>query len=82
MSVTKERKVNEAPIAADLDTLRDYGHVLNKIIDGWPVILTADIPAGTPSLDGLVILEAAGGSNRNIVFFAGGNRYRVTGSLF
>jgi len=81
VALEKERKVNESPVVADLSTLRQYGHVLNKIIDGWPVVATASLPAGAPSLDGLVLIENAGGT-RNLVFYAGGNRYRVAGSSF
>jgi len=77
--VTRERKVNEAPVVADLNVLREFGHAINKLIDGPPVVLTADLPAASPTLDGMVVVENAGGATRNLIFYAGGNRYRIAG---
>ena len=79
MAITKERKVNEALTVADVNTLREMGHAINKLIDGPPVVLTADLPAPSPTLDGMVVVENAGGATRNLIFYAGGNRYRIAG---
>lgn len=80
--VTKERKVNEAPIVADVNTLREYGHLLNKIVDGPPVVLTADLPPANPILDGLLVVEQGAGSTRNLVIYCSGLRVRFTGTNF
>ena len=79
MALEKERKVNESPVVPDLSTLRQYGHAINKLIDGPPVVLTANLPPASPTLDGLVVVENAGGATRNLIFYAGGNRYRISG---
>jgi hypothetical protein len=79
MAIAKERQVNESPVAGDLNTLREFGHAINQLISGPPVVLTTNLPAASALLDGLVLVENAGGSNRNIVFYAGGNRYRISG---
>jgi len=38
VALEKERKVNESPVVPDLSTLRQYGHAINKLIDGPPVV--------------------------------------------
>lgn len=82
MAITKERKVNEAPTVADVNVLREFGHAINKLIDGPPVVLTADLPAASASLDGLVVLEQGAGSTRNLVVYSTGLRIRLTGASF
>lgn len=77
--ITKERKVNEAPSVADVNVLREFGHAINTLIDGPPVVLTANLPAASAALDGLVVVENAGGATRNLIVYTGGNRYRISG---
>jgi len=79
MAITKERKVNEAPFVVDIPTLREHGHAINTLLDGPAVVTTANLPPGAASLDGLILVENAGGSARNLIFYAGGNRYRISG---
>jgi len=83
MEISRERKVNESPTdAADLRVLRDFGHAINKLIDGPPVVLTADLPAASPQLDGLMVVEQGAGSTRNLVVYTTGLRIRFTGTSF
>lgn len=44
-----------------------------------PVILTANLPAAGAAQDGLVIVENGGAGNGNIVFYVGGQRFRIDG---
>ena len=82
VTITKERKVNEAPVAADLNTLREFGHAINELLDGPPPVLTANLPAADAKLDGLVVMEDLTGGNFNLVIYMGGSRIRFTGSSF
>jgi len=82
MALEKERKVNESPVVADLSTLRQYGHVINKLIDGPLVVLTANLPAADPKLDGLMLVEQGAGSTRNLIIYSTGLRIRFSGSSF
>ncbi len=82
MAITKERQVNEAPTVADVNVLREFGHAINKLIDGPPVVLTANLPAPSSALDGLVVVEQGAGSTRNLVVYSTGLRIRLTGASF
>ena len=84
MAIEKERQVNESPRESDVDVpiLREFGHALNQIIKGWPVVATANLPAADPKLDGMVVIEQGAGSTRNIVAYATGLRIRFTGTNF
>lgn len=44
-----------------------------------PVILTANLPAADANNDGLILIEDAGAGNRNIMIYAGGQRFRIDG---
>jgi Pectate lyase superfamily protein len=53
------------------------------ILDGQvriPVLATANLPAAGSAWDGLFVIEDAGRGNRNLVFYAGGRRFRVDGA--
>jgi len=82
VAITKERKVNESPNAAHLSLLREYGHAINKFIDGPPVVLTANLPAASAALDGLMLVEQGAGSTRNLIVYTTGLRIRFTGASF
>ena len=84
MAIEKERKVNESPRPSDLDVplVREFGHAINKLIDGPPVVLTADLPAADPKLDGLIVFEDLTGGNFNLIAYALGSRFRFTGTSF
>ena len=44
-----------------------------------PVIATASLPAASASLNGTIIIEDAGTGDRNLVVYAGGQRFRIDG---
>lgn len=44
-------------------------------------VLTASLPAGSASEDGRILIENAGGSNRNIIIYDGGLRFRILGGV-
>jgi hypothetical protein len=52
---------------------------------GWvpagrhPVVATASLPAAAAAQDGRVLIEDAGAGDRNLVVYAGGQRFRIDG---
>jgi len=44
-----------------------------------PVVLTANLPAASADMDGAVVIEDAGAGDRNIILYAGGQRFRIDG---
>ena len=44
-----------------------------------PVIATADLPAAAASMNGTVLIEDAGAGDRNLIVYAGGQRFRIDG---
>jgi hypothetical protein len=44
-----------------------------------PIVLTANLPAPGPAQDGKLFIEDSGTGDRNIVLYAGGQRFRVDG---
>lgn len=44
-----------------------------------PVIATASLPAAGATNDGLVVIEDAGAGDRNLIVYAGGQRFRIDG---
>lgn len=45
------------------------------------VVATADLPAAGAGMNGQVLIETTGAAH-NIVFYAGGLRYRIAGAAF
>lgn len=43
------------------------------------VVAAADLPAGGPTMNGVILIEDGGGGNRNLVFYTNDGRYRVAG---
>lgn len=43
------------------------------------VVPTADLPAAGPSEDGRILIEDAGAGDRNLIIYAGGQRFRIDG---
>lgn len=86
MSTGQEYQVNERPTSATerdlLPLLRSYGHTLNQLALGNPMMTTATLPAAGAAQNGKIIIEDAGGGTRNLIFYAGGLRYRVSGTAF
>src|SRR5258708_32357701 len=46
------------------------------------IILTANIPAASASLNGRVFIEDGGSGVGNLIFYKGGQRFRLTGASF
>ena len=44
-----------------------------------PVIATASLPAAAAALNGTIIIEDGGTGDRNIIVYAGGQRFRIDG---
>ena len=44
-----------------------------------PIFLRANLPAAAASLDGLVVIDDNGTGDRNLVVYAGGQRFRIDG---
>ena len=44
-----------------------------------PVIATASLPAAAAALNGTIIIEDNGAGDRNIIVYAGGQRFRIDG---
>lgn len=63
---------------------REHGELLNWLQGGFfrlRVYTTANLPAPTAALNGQFVIEDAGGTNRNLVFYENGHSYRVTGGF-
>jgi len=43
------------------------------------VVLTADLPAASTDMDGRIIIEDGGAGDRNLIVYAGGQRFRIDG---
>lgn len=65
-----------------LPVLREHAFAINTLIGGLEVVATADLPAASADLDGLTLIENAGGSTRNLVIYTNGLRTRFTGTNF
>lgn len=65
----------------------ESGQVIVRDLDGVqvsfaavaPVVATADLPAADVSQDGRIVIEDAGTGDRNLVIYAGGERFRIDG---
>ena len=44
-----------------------------------PVVATASLPAAGASMDGKYVIEDAGAGDRNLIIYAGGQRFRIDG---
>lgn len=53
---------------------------MNIALSGFhPVVATASLPAAGVAQDGRVIIEDNGAGDRNIIIYAGGQRFRIDG---
>ena len=43
------------------------------------IVLTAALPAASATMDGTILIEDAGAGNRNLIIYAGGERFRIDG---
>lgn len=73
--------VQFTPAALAADRTGDGSRVQAYRIQAWPiaVIATASLPAAGAALDGTVIIEDAGAGDRNLIIYAGGQRFRIDG---
>lgn len=58
------------------------GNALNWDINrgpDFPVVATASLPAAGNNMNGAIIIEDAGAGDRNLIIYAGGQRFRVDG---
>lgn len=63
---------------------REHGDLLNWLQGGFfrlRVYTTANLPAPTTALNGQFVIEDAGGTNRNLVFYENNHSYRITGAF-
>jgi hypothetical protein len=44
-----------------------------------PILATADLPAAAAAMNGSIIIEDAGAGDRNLIVYAGGQRFRIDG---
>ena len=54
------------------------GDALNAAF-GTRVVATASLPAASSDMNGSVIIEDAGAGDRNVIIYAGGQRFRIDG---
>jgi hypothetical protein len=77
-------------VAADCSlTISNYVHGLPSITGagtitytiGSPhlVVATASLPAGATAMNGQILIENAGAGDRNLIVYAGGQRFRIDG---
>jgi hypothetical protein len=64
------------PADASGQTLGDSSHTWRVYHD---VVATASLPAAGSSMDGAILIEDAGAGNRNLIVYAGGERFRIDG---
>ena len=60
-------------------SFRDTQRQMKSYVDKRDVIATADLPAADASQDGKIIIEDAGAGDRNLIIYAGGQRFRIDG---
>lgn len=81
--IGQEYQINERPTSTTdrdlLPILREYGHAINQLVMGPIVMTTANLPTAGNAQNGKIIIEDAGGGTRNLIFYAGGARYRISG---
>jgi hypothetical protein len=72
----------------DISRVNAYGMLLNIFRQGGsalqtgvlqPVVPTSKLPPGDPTNDGKILIEDAGNGGRNLVIYAGGQRFRIDG---
>lgn len=65
--------------AARTDLARTIAQHARRINGGIPIILTANLPPAGIASDGLVLIEDAGAGDRNLIIYAGAQRFRIDG---
>lgn len=44
-----------------------------------PIVATSDLPAASTAMNGTILIEDNGTGNRNIIIYAGSQRFRIDG---
>ena len=80
------KQVTESMRAVNIQALppiiNEFGYTINRLINGEGsarVVATANLPAAGASMDGAVLIEDAGAGDRNLIIYAGGERFRIDG---
>jgi len=69
-----QQLVNQRP---DFFTFEQWKQMLTT---GYaPVVATADLPVGGAAMDGRILIEDGGAGDRNVIVYAGGQRFRIDG---
>ena len=71
-------------LTADIGGLRSTANSTvaaraNHSHQGIVRVATVDLPAGGASQDGRIVIEDAGAGDRNLIIYAGGQRFRIDG---
>ena len=75
-------------IAATDTRCRAYGNIISGftnpyvgIVEGvdTPVVATANLPAAATAMNGQILIEDGGAGDRNLIIYAGGERFRIDG---
>ena len=56
---------------------KTYANV--RIVESIAVIATASLPAAAASQNGKIVIEDVGAGDRNLIIYAGGERFRIDG---
>jgi hypothetical protein len=64
------------PADASAQKLGDDTHTWRVYHD---VVATGSLPAGATAMNGVVLIEDAGAGDRNLIVYAGGERFRIDG---
>jgi hypothetical protein len=71
------------PLIVDTDTGKGYVLIDSTVTllgnDAHSVVATASLPAAAAAQNGRIIIEDAGAGDRNLIVYAGGQRFRIDG---
>ena len=64
-----------------LGPFRRVGQSVRELFKFGPgqVVLTASLPAAADAMDGTILIEDGGAGDRNLIIYAGGQRFRIDG---
>ena len=77
---TDDLKIYDGTATFSRGTSNGSTQSLSKFpVGAIPVIATASLPAAAAALNGTIIIEDNGTGDRNLIIFAGGQRFRIDG---
>lgn len=77
---TEDLKVYDGTATYSRSTSTGGTQTMSKFpVGAIPVIATASLPAAGASMNGTIIIEDAGAGDRNIIVYAGAQRFRIDG---